>query len=259
MTGDGVNDVLALKESDCAISIKSGTDAARNVSQLILLDDDFDSLPEVVAEGRQTINNVERSASLLLVKTIYTILLILFSIVVSQKYFFIPIQLTFITTFTIGTPSFILALEPNNELVKGNFLLKVLAKALPTALTVVFNVALVTAFSEEFHLSYNLQSTLCVYVTTISGLLYLYKICTPFTWLRGTLFFTMLTGFTLGALFLPTFFNLLPINNKIILIVFVLSIASFYVYKLLTYIVTTIFHKIDKSIEIESRFYKWEK
>jgi cation-transporting ATPase E len=259
MTGDGVNDVLALKESDCAISIKSATDAARNVSQLILLNDDFNSLPNVVAEGRQTINNVERSASLLLVKTLYTILLILFSIIVSQKYFFIPIQLTFITAFTIGTPSFILALEPNNELVSGNFLLKVLAKALPTALTVVFNVALVTAFSELFELSYELQSTLSVYVTTITGLIYLYKICNPFTVLRGSLFFTMFLGFTIGALVIPDFFNLLHINYTIVLIVFVLSIDSLYIYKTLNYIITKIFNRFDKSIAIESDFYKEKK
>ena len=136
MTGDGVNDVLALKESDCAISVKSGSDAARNVSQLILLNDDFNSLPSVVAEGRQTINNVQRSASLLLVKTLYTMMLIAFSILSFQKYFFIPIQLTFITTFTIGAPSFILALEPNKDLVKGNFLFKIFSKSLPVAITV---------------------------------------------------------------------------------------------------------------------------
>ncbi len=110
MTGDGVNDVLALKESDCAISVKSGTDAARNVSQLILLNDDFNSLPKVVAEGRQTINNVERSASLLLVKTLYTIMLIIFSILSFQNYFFSPINISYITTYTIGASTFILAL-----------------------------------------------------------------------------------------------------------------------------------------------------
>ena len=147
MTGDGVNDVLALKKSDCAISIASGSDAARNVSQLVLLNDNFDALPEVVAEGRRTINNIERSSSLLLVKTIYTVLLILFSIIISSKYFFIPIQLTLITGFTIGIPSFILALEPNNDLVKGKFLLKIVSKSLPTALTVVFNIVLVTIFA----------------------------------------------------------------------------------------------------------------
>ena len=232
MTGDGVNDVLALKESDCAISVKSGSDAARNVSQLILLDDDFNSLPKVVAEGRQTINNVERSASLLLVKTLYTIMLIIFSILSFQKYFFIPIQLTFITTFTIGAPSFILALEPNSELVKGNFLFKIFSKSLPIALMVVFNVVLVSAFSKVFGLSYELQSSISVILTTISGLYYLFKICHPINLYRGALFTVMTCGFLYCLLFQPEFFNILPLDRVSILIVFVLAIDSFYMYKI---------------------------
>ena len=255
MTGDGVNDVLALKESDCAITIKSGTDAARNVSQLILLNDDFNSIPNIVKEGRQTINNVERSASLLLVKTIYTILLILFSTIVPQKYFFIPIQLTFITTFTIGTPSFILALESNDELVKGNFLLKILAKALPTSLTVLFNIILVTAFSNLFNLSYEIQSTISVYITTITGLIYLYKICTPFTKLRGIVFFGMLFGFMTCILSLPDFFSLTSINYTTLLITFVLALDSIYIYRVLNYLFSKLFNKIDKNIKIEETLY----
>ncbi|MBR1417102.1 MAG: HAD-IC family P-type ATPase [Bacilli bacterium] len=256
MTGDGVNDVLALKESDCAISVKSGTDAARNVSQLILLDDDFNSLPKVVAEGRQTINNVQRSASLLLVKTLYTIMLIIFSIVSFQKYFFIPIQLTFITTFTIGAPSFILALEPNSDLVSGNFLFKVFAKALPTALTVVFNVVIVSAFSSGFSLSYELQSTISVILTTITGLYYLFKICYPLNVYRGTLFGVMTLGFIYCLFFQPTFFNLVPMNNVSWLIVIVLALDSFYIYKLLNFAITAIFSKLDKTIKVESDIYK---
>ena len=256
MTGDGVNDVLALKESDCAISIKSGTDAARNVSQLILLDDDFNSLPKVVAEGRQTINNVERSASLLLVKTLYTIMLIIFSIASFQKYFFIPIQLTFITTFTIGAPSFILALEPNSKLVEGNFLFKVFAKALPTALTVVFNVIIVSAFSAVFNISYELQSTICVILTTITGLYYLFKICYPLNLYRGTLFFVMFSGFIYCLFFQPTFFNLIPMNRVSWLIVIVLALDSFYIYKILNYAITALFHHFDSSIKVESDIYK---
>ena len=256
MTGDGVNDVLALKESDCAISVKSGSDAARNVSQLILLDDDFNSLPGVVAEGRQTINNVQRSSSLLLVKTLYTIMLILFSILSFQKYFFIPIQLTFITTFTIGLPSFILALEPNHELVKGNFLFKVFSKSLPTALTVVFNVVLVSAFSSTFNLSYELQSSISVILTTITGLYYLFKICYPLNFYRGTLFYTMTIGFIYCLFVQPTFFNILPIDKVSFLIVLVLAIDSFYIYKLLNFAVTLLFHKFDETIKVESNIYK---
>ena len=146
MTGDGINDVLALKEADCSIAMASGTDGARNVSQLVLLNSDFSSIPHIVAEGRRIINNIERSASLLLVKTIFTILLVLLCIILGSKYFFIPIQLTLITTFTIGIPSFILALEPNTDIVKGNFLVKVIGKSVPAALTVVFNVIIVEMF-----------------------------------------------------------------------------------------------------------------
>lgn len=255
MTGDGVNDVLALKESDCAISVKSGSDAARNVSQLILLDDDFNSLPKVVAEGRQTINNVERSASLLLVKTLYTIMLIIFSILSFQKYFFIPIQLTFITTFTIGAPSFILALEPNSELVKGNFLFKIFSKSLPTALIVVFNVILVSAFSKTFGLSYEMQSSISVILTTISGLYYLFKICHPLNLYRGALFTVMTGGFLYCLLFQPEFFNIVPLDNVSTLIVFVLAIDSFYIYKILNYFITFIFNKFDKTIKVESNIY----
>lgn len=251
MTGDGVNDVLALKKSDCAISVASGSDAARNVAQLVLLDDNFDSMPKIVAEGRRTINNIERSASLLLVKTIYTVILILFSVFTVEKYVFIPIQLTLITTFTIGTPSFILALEPNNDLVKGNFLLKVVSKALPTAMTVVFNVVLVTCFANVFNLSYEMKSTISVLLTTITGLIYLYKICKPFTWLRGGLFFTMLFGFIYCLLFQYEFFNLLPISTVSALIGFVLVIDSIYIYKKLNLIISKIFNKLDSTIEIE--------
>ena len=256
MTGDGVNDVLALKESDCAISIKSGTDAARNVSQLILLDDDFNSLPRVVGEGRQTINNVERSASLLLYKTLFTIMLIIFSIISFQKYFFIPIQISFITTFTIGAPSFILALEPNDNLVSGNFLFKVFSRSLPTALTVVFNVVLVSAFSSLFNIPYELQSTISVIITTITGLFYLFKICYPLNLYRGTLFFTMLIGFIYCVIFQTSFFNLEPINYVSALIIFVLTLDSIYVYKLLNFAITKVFHHFDNSIKVESDIYK---
>ena len=257
MTGDGVNDVLALKESDCAISIKSGTDAARNVSQLILLDDDFNSLPRVVAEGRQTINNVERSASLLLYKTIFTILLILFSIISFQQYFFEePIQISFITTFTIGVPSFILALETNDKLVEGNFLFKVFSRSLPTALTVVFNVIIVSAFSALFGISHELESSICVILTTITGLFYLFKICYPLNVYRGSLFFTMLIGFIYCVIFQTSFFKLVPINYVSALIIFVLTLDSIYVYKLLNFGITKLFHHFDKTIKVESDIYK---
>ena len=249
MTGDGVNDVMALKESDCAISIKSGTDAARNVSQLILLDDDFNSLPNVVKEGRQTINNIERSGSLLLVKTIYTLLLIIFSVIVPQKYFFIPIQLTLITQVTIGIPSFILGLEPNNELVKGNFLLKIVAKSLPAAITVLYNIVIVSTFAMMVDIGYDMQSTVSVYLTAIIGMIFLIKICKPFTTLRKVLVSTLSLFFIVAIIFWPEFFNLTSLNFNNVVLTFILASSSLLVLRICTFVITNIFHLIDKSIE----------
>lgn len=256
MTGDGVNDVLSLKESDCAISVKSGTDAARNVSQLILLNDDFNSLPNVVKEGRQIVNNIERSASLLLVKTLYTMMLILFSIFSLQKYFFIPIQLTFITTFTIGIPSFVLALEPNNKLIKGNFLFKIVSRSLPVALTVLFNIILIWLISNNHHYSYELRSTLSVLLTTITGLYYLFKICYPFNLYRGSLFSVMTISFILCVIFGYSFFNILPVTKSMLLLIILLSAIAFVFYEIVNYIVTLIFHKFDNTIELDSLIFR---
>lgn len=248
MTGDGVNDVLALKTSDCGIALASGSESARNVSQLVLLDSNFDSLPKVVEEGRRTINNIERSSSLLLVKTIYTVLLILFSIGVSAKYFFVPIQLTLITGFTIGIPSFILALEPNHDLVTGNFLLKIVSKSLPVSLTVVFNIILITAFSKTFQLSYALSSTLAVFLTATTGFIFLYRICKPFNFLRTFLFCFLLFGFSYCAIFQYEFFNISEITKETFLIFIVLYICSMYIFDKLNQLSRFLFHQLDKSI-----------
>lgn len=248
MTGDGVNDVLALKTSDCGIALASGSESARNVSQLVLLDSNFDSLPKVVAEGRRTINNIERSSSLLLVKTIYTVLLILFSILITTKYFFVPIQLTLITGFTIGIPSFILALEPNRDLVTGNFLLKIVSRSLPVSLTVVFNIVLITAFKETFGLSYSLSSTLSVFLTATTGFIFLYRICKPFNFLRTALYIFLLGGFIYCSIFQYEFFNISEITNETLLIFLVLYICSMYVFDKLNRLSRFFFHKLDSSI-----------
>lgn len=249
MTGDGVNDVLALKTSDCGIALASGSESARNVSQLVLLDSNFDSLPKVVAEGRRTINNIERSSSLLLVKTIYTVLLILFSIGISTKYFFVPIQLTLITGFTIGIPSFLLALEPNHNLVTGNFLLKIVSKALPVSLTVVLNIILITAFKETFHLSYALSSTLSVFLTATTGFIFLYRMCKPFNFFRTFLYMFLLFGFIYCAIFQYDFFNISEITSETFLIFIVLYICSMYIFDKLNRLSIYLFHKLDVSIQ----------
>jgi len=234
MTGDGVNDCLALKTSDCGIALASGSEAARNVSELVLLDSNFDSLPKVVKEGRRTINNIERSSSLLLAKTIYTILLIIFSILASTKYFFVPIQLTLITGFTIGIPSFILALEPNNELVTGHFLKKILSKSFPVALTVVINIIIVTIFKNIFNLSFELTSTLSVLLTSMTGFIFLFRICRPFNTYRIALYIFLLVGFASCAIVGHEFFNITYLTTKTVILFITLSFTSIFIYKLLS-------------------------
>ena len=255
MTGDGVNDVLALKESDCAISIKSGSDAARNVSQFILLDDDFNSIPNIVKEGRQIINNIERSASLLLSKTVYTLLLTLFSVITVQSYFFIPIQTSLITFFTIGVPTFVLALEPNNELVKGKFLTRIASRSIPVSITVLMNVILVTIASHVFDLSSSEVSTLAVIMTAVTVFLYMIKICLPLTKIRIALLVTMIGGFFACTIFLKDFFYLSSLEWKTVLILGALFLISFIVYSLVNFLITFLFHKKDNSIVVEKTMF----
>ena len=246
MTGDGVNDVLALKEADCSIAMASGSDSSRNVSQLVLLDSDFASIPHIVAEGRRTINNIERSASLLLVKTIFTLLLVLLCVVLSSKYFFIPIQLTLITLFTIGIPSFVLALEPNTEIVKGNFLLKVIGKSVPAALTVVFNVLLVILFKSAFGLSQEVVSSLVVFLTGTTGFIFLYQLSQPFNYFRLILWFALLDGFAYCSIYQYSFFNVQTINLQIGLVFGVLLICSLYVFDKLNRLTHYLLNKYEK-------------
>lgn len=234
MTGDGVNDCLALKEADCSIAMANGSDAAKNVSQFVLLDSKIDNLPKILKEGRRSINNIERSSSLLLSKTIFTILLILVCVYLSREYFYIPIQLTLITLFTIGIPSFILALESNNELVKGKFLQKVFLKSLPSALTVVFNVVIIGLFQRQFSLDADLCNTLTVFLTATTGFIFLNNICKPYNLLRAILMTVLLLGFGYCAIFQYNFFNISYINEDTILVFIVLFICSLFIFDKLT-------------------------
>ena len=249
MTGDGVNDVLALKCADCSIAMASGADAAKNVSQLVLLDSNFASMPKVVAEGRRTINNVERSASLLLIKTIFTSILVIICIFIKSEYFYLPIQLSLITTCTISVPSFFLALEPNTNLVKGNFMLKAVGKSIPPALTVVFNVVMITLFKEAFNLDSDLTSTLIVIMTSTTGFINLFRMSRPFNWFRGLLYFVLLSIFIYVILYQSAFFYLSQINFKTILLYTVFAICSIWVFDKLNNITAFILRKFDKTYE----------
>ena len=220
MTGDGVNDVLALKESNCSIAMANGSDAAKNISQLVLLDSNFASMPKVVSEGRRTINNIQRSATLFLVKTIYSSLLAIMFLIMKEEYPFVPIQLSLISVVTIGIPSFMLALEPNKERIRGNFLKNVISKALPTGLTVVINIFALTILKKLSLIPENYFSSLCVISTGMCGLLLLFALAKsrkseetkmPFSLYRLLLAICMLLLFIAGLTIFKDFFNIIPL------------------------------------------------
>ena len=226
MTGDGVNDVLALKEADCSIAMASGSDAARTVSNLVLLDSNFASMPQVVKEGRRSINNLQRSASLFLQKTIYSTVLGVLFIFLSASYPFEPIQLTFISSITIGIPSFILALEPNNERISGSFLANVLKKSFPSALTMILGVLFLTLFKGPLNLTNPQFSTLSVIVAFAVGFMLMFKLCLPFNALRGALFGTMVAAFFVGYIGCMDLVSMVPLTAPMLFILIPLLIVS---------------------------------
>ena len=252
MTGDGVNDVLALKKADCSIAMASGSDAAKNVSQLVLLDSNFASMPEVVAEGRRTINNVERSASLLLIKSIFTCILVVICIFMESEYFYMPIHLSLITACTISIPSFVLAMEPNHNLVKGKFMLKVVGKSVPAALTVVFNVVMIVLFREHFAIDHDLTATLIVIMTGTTGFIYLSRLCRPFNWFRGVLFCGLVSLFTYIVMFQSDFFDLSQVSFNTVLLYIVFAICSIWIFDKLNRGIDFILKKLDKDYEVRN-------
>ncbi len=210
MTGDGVNDILALKEADCSIAMASGSEAARNASHITLLDSNFANMPKVVREGRRVINNVQRVAVLFLTKTIFSFLLACISLLNKGTYPITPSQLLLIDFFCIGAPSFFLALEPNNIKVQGKFLWNVLKKALPGALTVVLLSCIIYWLRDTLNINSSNMSTLIVICATWTCLMVLYKVCTPLNNFRKLLFFTMLFIILICVLFGGGFFRFNP-------------------------------------------------
>ena len=230
MTGDGVNDVMALREADCSIAMQSGSDAARNVSQLVLMDSNFASMPSIVAEGRQTINNLQRSASLYLTKTIYSTIIAILFVILPMAYPFIPIQMTFIGALAIGAPSFILALEPNMNRVKGKFLVNVLKMAVPGALLVITNTILVQIFAFISEAGKTDVSTLSLYGLAIAALLQLFKCCKPFNALRRLMGGVLISLFAVGIMFFKGILGLTRLGLSEILFIAALIVLSVILY-----------------------------
>ena len=244
MTGDGVNDVLALKAADCSIAMANGSDATKNVSQLVLLDSNFASMPKVVAEGRRTINNIQRSASLFLVKTIYSIILALIFLFMGEAYPFIPVQLSLISVVTIGIPSFLLALEPNKERIKGDFLKNIIVRALPTGLTVAINIFAISILNKYQIIPNEQYSSLCVISTGICGIILLFTLTKarkgeetmfPISIYRLSIAVVLTGLFICGLTLLNWWFNIEPLKpmlNQIIRII-IISLINFVVLTIL--------------------------
>jgi len=241
MVGDGVNDVLALKEADCSISFASGSEAARNISQLVLLNNDFSSMPYIVAEGRRAVNNIQRSASLFLVKTIFsTLMSILFTFVVFS-YPFTPIQMSLISILTIGFPSFVLALEQNNSKICGKFFYNVISKSAPCALTMLINILLILFISRLTGL-YEIEiSTLSVLSTALCGMILLWEISEPFDFTRQLMFIAICSCLVLGFTAFRTFFELSIKSLSGLIIAAALVPASVFIWNLMNLIFKFIF------------------
>lgn len=253
MTGDGVNDVLALKEADCSVAMASGSDAARNVSQLVLVNNDFAAMPQVVAEGRKTINNLERSSALYLVKTIYSVILAIFFIFFRASYPFEPIQLTLIGVFTVALPSFVLALQPNTNRIKGNFTANIISRALPAALCVIFNVIAVTLVkyvlsTSAFAISTAEFSTICVYLTALASYLLVLRLSYPFNPLRVAMLIVCAAGVILGSIFFGEIFSLSLLSLNGIIILLCLTVTSIVFFNIMYSLFEKLIQRADAKI-----------
>ena len=243
MIGDGVNDILALKESDCGIARATGISAARSVSEVVLTTEDFSVLPKIVDEGRRVVNNIERVASMFLVKTTYSFILSILVVILSHEYPFYPIQLSLIGSICVGVPSFFLALEPNYNKVTGNFMVKVFRNALPSGICVFINIFFLIMITNLFNISYNDVRIIVVSLTGFINLRLLYNICKPLNLQRQILLVGCTITFFELLILLPSLFlvNKYSIINVIVIII--MSVANTYIISFLEDIYDKLFKR----------------
>ncbi len=208
MTGDGVNDVLALKDADCGVAMASGSDAAVTVADLVLLESDFSRMPDVVKEGRRVVNNLERSGSLFLVKNIFSFCLSIFAIFLSVKYPLEPAQISLISMFTIGVPAFFLSQAPNEQLIKGKFLPNIILNAIPGGITGTFVVAAMVTFGHIFSTSDSDISTASTFLLSFIGILVLYNVSKPMNKYKWAILISCTIGLLISIIFLKDFFSI---------------------------------------------------
>lgn len=237
MTGDGVNDILALKDADCSIAMASGSEAAAQASQLVLLESDFSCMPQVVLEGRRVVNNIQRSASLFLVKNIFSFLLSLISFVFMFSYPLEPSQISLISMFTIGIPAFFLAMEPNKNIIKGHFLTNVFLKALPAAITDAVAVGALVIFGRTFGVNSTDISTAATMLLAIVGFMILYKISAPMNKIRAGILGGCILGLLFCSIYLNDLFAITGMTTECVMLFVVFAIATEPVLRYLTLLV----------------------
>lgn len=242
MIGDGVNDILALKESDCSITFKNGSEACQNIASIVLMDNQFENLPAILKQGRNIINNIEKSSSLFLVKTLFSVGLSILTLFFFKNYPFVPIQLTLISSLTVGFPGFVLSLEPNDDIVTGNFLKKVFVRAIPGALCIVLSIVVLDILSKYLNINEAQLSTLAMSLAAWNSFCVLIGVCRPFTKIRLAMVFVSFVGYLGAVIFFPTLFNVVPLSlgqyiyflvNAIVVIVVQFLIRHFLIVKVL--------------------------
>ena len=237
MTGDGVNDILAMKDADCSVAMASGSEAAAQAAQVVLLDSDFAHMPDVVYEGRRVVNNIQRSASLFLVKNIFSLLLSLFSVILMVTYPLEPAQVSLISMFTIGVPGFLLALEQNKDRIKGRFITNVMLKALPGGLTDVIAVGALVVCGEVFCISDASIGTIATLVLSVVGFMILFKISEPLNRMKYAVIIGNIAGLVFSGFFLKKLFALTDLSNICILLMIVFGFAAESLFRNLTLLV----------------------
>ena len=239
MTGDGVNDILALRDADCSIAMASGSEAASNAAQLVLMDSDFSKMPSVVGEGRRVVNNIEKTASLFLTKNIFSVLLALFSMISVLSYPLKPSQITLISMFTIGMPSFILSLEPNKDEIKGSFFGNVFRMAAPAGITTFVSVSSLVIFGQVFSIQKDCISTACTMLVALVGFMILAKVAKPMNKLHIAMIVVMLLGMGYCIFFQKDFFGINHISTQamMLLVVFLIATEALfrYIYKFVNF------------------------
>ncbi len=229
MTGDGVNDILALREADCSIAMASGSAATRNIAEIVLADNDFAHLPKVVAEGRRSINNLQRSASLFLVKTVYAAVMALICILL-PPYPFIPIQASLLSGVMVGIPSFVLALEPNGDRIEGSFLEHVLSRSLPASLAITGALLATILVGRGLSWSFELVSTICMLLVAAVGTTLVWRISQPLNCLRQSLLVCMVALMVLGCTVFGHFFEVADLAGAGYIFCAIVGSAAVYVF-----------------------------